>query len=226
MAFDYEAETRQHYQDDDAAADYHEAFARRRDWRAWRFRLVADRERATVGALLARVPHGTVLDLPTGSGKLAPLLAPLGVRVTACDLSPNMLAIARREYAAAGLQGARFEVCDAERIGATLGERFDVAVCLRLMHRVPPEVRRGILRELAAAAGHAIVSFGIETRWHAARRRIRQRLFGGGADRLCYASLAAVRTELAEHFDLIEGRRILPLLSQEWVFLGRSRRSE
>jgi SAM-dependent methyltransferase len=224
MAFDYEAETRKHYQDDAAAADYHEAFARRRDWRAWRFRLVAGRERAAVGALLARVPHGTVLDLPTGSGKLAPLLAPLGARVTACDLSPNMLAIARREYAAAGLGDARFEVCDAERIGATLNERFDLAICLRLMHRVPAAVRRGILRELAAAAGHTIVSFGIETPWHAARRRIRQTLFGGGADRLCYASHAEVRAELAEHFELIEARPILPLLSQEWMFLLEPKR--
>jgi 2-polyprenyl-3-methyl-5-hydroxy-6-metoxy-1,4-benzoquinol methylase len=224
MAFDYEAETRKHYQDDAAAADYHEAFAKRRDWRAWRFLLVAARERAAVGALLDRVPHGTVLDLPAGTGKLAPLLAPRGARVTACDLSPNMLAIARREYATAGLADARFEVCDAERIGATLSERFDVAVCLRLMHRVPAEVRCGILRELAAVAGHTIVSFGIETPWHAARRRIRQGLFGGGADRLCYAPLADIRAELAEHFELIEARGILPLLSQEWLFLLRPKR--
>lgn len=224
MGFDYEAETRKHYQDDATAADYHEAFAGRSDWRAWRFRLVADRERAAVAALLARVPHATVLDLPAGSGKLAPTLASLGAHITACDLSPNMLAIARREYAAAGLAGTRFEVCDAERIGATLAERFDVAVCLRLMHRVPAGVRRGILRELAAAAGHTIVSFGIETAWHAMRRRLRQRLFGGGADRLCYAPLPAVRAELAEHFELIEARRVLPLLSQEWVFLVKPKR--
>ncbi len=223
MAFDYEAETRKHYQDDAAAADYHEAFARRRGWRAWRFRVVAGRERASVGALLARVPHGTILDLPTGSGKLAPLLAPTGARVTACDLSPNMLAIARREYAAAGMADARFEVCDAERIGSTLGGRFDVAVCLRLMHRVPAPVRRGILRELAAVAGHTIVSFGVETAWHALRRRIRQALFGGGADPLCYAPIAAIRAELAEHFEVVEARRILPLVSQEWVFLVRPR---
>jgi 2-polyprenyl-3-methyl-5-hydroxy-6-metoxy-1,4-benzoquinol methylase len=161
MAFDYEAETRKHYQDDATAADYHEAFASRRGLRAWRFRVVAGRERALVGALLSRVPHGTVLDLPAGTGKLASLLAPLGARVTACDLSPNMLAIARQEYAAAGLSDARFEICDAERIGATLGGRFDVAVCLRLMHRVPAQVRRAILRELAGMAGHTIVSFGI-----------------------------------------------------------------
>ena len=222
--FDYERETRRHYQDDAVAADYHEAFAKARGWRGLRFRAVAARERAAVGAMLARVPHATVLDLPAGSGKLAPLMRRLGARVTACDLSPNMLLLARREYAAAGVREAAFAECDAERLADTLGGRFEAAVCLRLMHRVPPEARRRILAGLAAVADHTVVSYGVETGFHALRRRLRGRLLGGGTDRLCYAPLAEILAEVGGRFEVLGRAWVVPWLSQEMVLLLRPKR--
>ncbi len=223
--FDYERETRRHYQDDAVAADYHGAFAEARGWRGLRFRAVAARERAAVGELLERVPHATVLDLPAGSGKLAPLMRDLGARVTACDLSPNMLALARREYAAAGLAETTFAECDAERVTETLGGRFEAAVCLRLMHRVPPEARRRILAGLAGAADHAVVSYGGETGVHALRRRLRGGLLGGGTDRLCYAPLAEILAEVGERFEVLGRAWVMPWLSQEIVLLLRPKRA-
>ena len=221
MAFDYKQRTKGYYQSADVAVAYHAAFAGARGWRTFRSRSVAARERAVVAHLLQRVPHGQILDLPAGTGKLAPVFAAVGGAVVACDISAPMLEIARREYPAAGCANVVFRICDAEQITATLGRRFDVAVCLRLLHRVPSDVRGRILAELAACADHAIVSMGIETAYHRARRQVRTWFFGGGTDALCYDSLGAVRTQLKTHFDILARKSILPGLSQEMIFLLR-----
>jgi hypothetical protein len=132
-----------------------------------------------------------------------------------------MLEIARREYAAAGCANVVFRVCDAEQITTTLGQRFDVAVCLRLLHRVPSDVRSRILAQLAACADHAIVSMGIETGYHRARRHVRSYFFGDGTDPLCYERLGTVAAQLKTYFDIVARKSILPGLSQEMIFLLR-----
>jgi 2-polyprenyl-3-methyl-5-hydroxy-6-metoxy-1,4-benzoquinol methylase len=221
MAFDYQQETKSHYQSTEVADAYHAAFAGAGGWRTVRGRVVAARERAVVARFLQRIPHGRILDLPAGTGKLAPVFAALGAAVVACDVSAAMLEIARREYPAAGCADVDFRICDAEEITRTVGQRFDVAVCLRLLHRVPSDVRNRILAELAASADHAIVSMGIETGYHRARRHLRSWIFGDGTNPLCYESLSAVETQLKSHFHILARTSILPGLSQEMVFLLR-----
>jgi 2-polyprenyl-3-methyl-5-hydroxy-6-metoxy-1,4-benzoquinol methylase len=222
MTFDYQRDTREYYQNAAVATAYHAGFAGAGGgWRTLRFRAVADRERAAIAAFLRRVPHRRILDLPAGTGKLAPVFAALGGSVVACDIAGAMLEIAQQEYAAAGCVDADFRICDAERLTATIDERFDVAVCLRLLHRVPVEARQRILAELAACADHAIVSMGIESGYHKVRRHWRSRLLGGGASALCYDSSATVRSQLEAHFEILATRWVLPGLSQEMVFLLR-----
>ena len=226
MAFDYQRQTKDHYQEPAIAGSYHAAFAGARGWRTLHSRTVAARERAMVAEFLRRVPHGRVLDLPAGTGKLAPVFAALGASVVACDISVSMLAIAREEYAAAGCRDVVVRTCDAEQITATLRERFDAAVCLRLLHRVPSDVRARILAELSAAADHVIVSMGIESGYHRARRHLRSRLVGGSADALCYEPLSAFERQLAVDFHVLAQRWILPALSQEMAFLLRPKDRE
>ena len=221
MAFDYQQKTKGHYQSTDVASSYHAAFTGDPGWRTLRGRVVASRERAAVADYLQRVLHDRILDLPAGTGKLAPVFAALGGAVVACDISAQMLEIAQREYPAAGCTDVVFHICDAERITVTLQQRFDVAVCLRLLHRVPSDTRARILAELAASADHAIVSMGIETGYHRARRHARKWIFGGGTDALCYEPLSVTETQLERHFKILSRKSILPGLSQEMVFLLR-----
>jgi SAM-dependent methyltransferase len=225
MAFDYQQETRRHYQSAEVANAYHAGFAGAGGWRTLRGRVVAARERAVVAQFLRRIPHGQILDLPAGTGKLAAVFAALDAAVVACDVSAAMLEIARREYPAAGCTKVDFRICDAEYVAKTLAQRFEVAVCLRLLHRVPSDVRDRILAQLAASADHAIVSMGIETGYHRARRHVRNWLFGDGTDRLCYDSLDAVEAQLNSHFQILARRSILPGLSQEMIFLLRPSRA-
>lgn len=216
--FDYSSEMKEHYKSDDVAEDYHKAFS---DDGSWRHQLIANRERNAVSTLLERVPNSTVLDIPTGTGKLAPVFAEHGSNVLACDISENMLEVAEAEYESAGVDESRFRVCDAEEITDTIDESFDVAVCLRLLHRVPTDTKHKILSELGSVADHVIASTGVETQFHSIRRGVRQRVLGGDERGHCYESPAATQEIFSDGFEIVASKKVLPVLSQEQVFLLR-----
>lgn len=224
MSFDYERDTRAFYQDDATARRYDEMFTAPRGWRNLPSRVVARRERRAIAAALARVPHASALDLPTGTGKLAGVFAALGTRVVAADVSASMLARARAQYASAGA-AADCRVLDAGDLSVLAPNAFDVVVCLRLLHRVPPALRARMLREFARVAPFALVTFGIETRYHRTRRAVRAALFGGRRAPLCFCSRAEAEDELAVTFDVLSSAWIAPAVSQEMLFALRARRA-
>jgi len=225
MDFDYERDTRKFYQDEATAQRYHAMFMSPSGWRNLPSRVVAQRERRVMRDLLARVPHRSALDIPAGTGKLAGVFASLGTRVVASDISSSMLRQAEAEFARAGHSQVDFRVADAADLGEFANGAFDVVACLRLMHRVPSSLRARMLQEFARVAPWAIVSFGIENGFHALRRRTRAAIFGGQRDTLCFCSLAEACAELAPHFDIVEKTWIAPALSQEMIFLLRSKRT-
>ena len=220
QAFDYAHDTK-HFYSDEVAADYHRALTEIGGLRGFRVRLVADRERALVRRFVLRVPHRTVLDIPAGTGKLAPLFKESGSAVTACDISESMLAIGRSVYKAAGHAQVEFRTCDAEQINSTLGRHFDLAVCLRLLHRVPWEVKERVLAELARVADHVVLSAGVDSPYHRLRRTVRGALLGGDPRALGAEPIAALRRLIGHYFHIVDFARVLPVLSQEVVFLLR-----
>lgn len=220
MNFDYERDTRRFYQNDTTAQRYHEMFVSSNGWGNLPSRVVARRERRVVEGLLAQVPHRTALDMPAGTGKLAGIFAALGTQVVASDISASMLKVAESEYVRIGYDHVSFQVADAMDLGDFVGDgEFDVAVCLRLMHRVPPSLRKTMLGELASVASHAIISFGIENGFHAMRRNLRAAVFGGLNDSLCFCSMAEAQAELDPMFEIVKHVWIAPALSQEVIFL-------
>ncbi|MBN8736555.1 MAG: class I SAM-dependent methyltransferase [Xanthomonadales bacterium] len=219
MNFDYERNTRKFYQNDATAQRYHQMFVSSKGWRNLPSRVVARKERRAIETLLAQVPHRTALDMPAGTGKLAGIFATLGTQVVASDISASMLKVAEAEYAGIGYDRVSFRVADASDLGDFGNKAFDVAVCLRLMHRVPTSLRRTMLGELAHVASHAIVSFGIENGFHAMRRSVRASVFGGSNDSLCFCSMAEARAELEPMFEIARHVWIAPALSQEVIFL-------
>ncbi|MFV2091133.1 MAG: class I SAM-dependent methyltransferase, partial [Pseudomonadales bacterium] len=57
------------------------------------------RELACIRRAIASIPEGvTVLDLPTGTGRLIPMLLEHGVRVIAADYSEHMLSAAESYF--------------------------------------------------------------------------------------------------------------------------------
>lgn len=77
----------------------------------------------------------TVLDVGCGTGSLSIIVAGLGHRVTAIDVSPSMISFAQTKAATQGLQ-VEFHVMDAAspRLGH---QRFDVILCRHLLWTLP-----------------------------------------------------------------------------------------
>jgi ubiquinone/menaquinone biosynthesis C-methylase UbiE len=68
-----------------------------------------------------------VLDIGTGDGRLAWLIAPIARSVVGLDPDPEGIHQARREARRRGLDNARFEVSTGQALGVGR-ERFDTAV--------------------------------------------------------------------------------------------------
>ena len=94
-----------------------------------------------------------MLDVGTGTGRAALLLARGGAQVTGVDASEEMLAIARQRAAETGADDRRFSA--ATRTRSSFADRsFDAVVSLRvLMHtpRLAALRRRAVPRRRAAA---------------------------------------------------------------------------
>ena len=112
----------------------------------------------------ARSRTGTMLDVGTGTGRAALLLARGGARVTGVDASEEMLADRAPARGRAARQGARSSA--ATRTRSTFADRsFDVVVSLRVLMHTP---RLAALRRRAVprrrSAGDRRLSVGDERR--------------------------------------------------------------
>lgn len=103
--------------------------------------------------LLEVSPGEHALDVCTGTGELALLLARAGARVTAVDLSPDMLAQARKK---AGAYDIHFLQADATQLPFP-DQTFDVSTVYMGLHCMPGAARRAVLRELARVTRRQVV---------------------------------------------------------------------
>jgi 2-polyprenyl-3-methyl-5-hydroxy-6-metoxy-1,4-benzoquinol methylase len=97
--------------------------------------LVARSQARVLANMVGRIQEREILDVGTGTGRVALLLAHGAARVTAVDASEEMLAIARQR-AEAELVNVRFERGDAHAL-AFRDRSFDVVVSFRLLMHAP-----------------------------------------------------------------------------------------
>lgn len=134
-------------------------------------RLIADTQERTIAEFLAPLEGRRILDVGTGTGRAAIALARRGARVTGMDASPEMLQVARRRAAEAGVgdgaeatAGVTFVRGDAH--GLDFPDRsFDAVVCLRVLMHTPDW--RASLAELCRVAAGRVV-FDYPSLWSAA----------------------------------------------------------
>jgi SAM-dependent methyltransferase len=115
--------------------------------------LVASTQARVLANMIGRIKDRTIVDVGTGTGRAALMLALGGAKVTAVDASDEMLDVARRRAAANGVT-VNFQHGDAHAL--RFGDRtFDVAVCLRVLMHAPDW--RQCMSELCRVAERLVI---------------------------------------------------------------------
>ncbi|MBF0395184.1 MAG: class I SAM-dependent methyltransferase [Desulfobacterales bacterium] len=157
---DYEQDTLNAYRTPERAANYKRFHTA--DWTWGRF--VTCLEQRAIARELARYnwsPSDQLLDIPCGTGVLGKLLHQFPFRIVASDISAEMMAIARTEYPVSKLVS-----CIQADVTNTpfLRRSFECVITIGFLHRVPWEIKRNTLREIAELSNRvAIISCSVDT---------------------------------------------------------------
>jgi len=99
-----------------------------------------------------------VLDVGCGGGLLAEALARAGAGVTAIDLAPAMIDVARLHAAESAL-AVDYRLSSAEQVAAAEPAGFDVVTCMEMLEHVPePAAMTATLAQLLRPGGALFVS--------------------------------------------------------------------
>jgi 2-polyprenyl-6-hydroxyphenyl methylase/3-demethylubiquinone-9 3-methyltransferase len=99
-----------------------------------------------------------VLDVGCGGGLLAEALVRAGARVTAIDLAPAMIEVARLHAAESAL-AVDYRLSSAEEVAAAEPAGFDVVTCMEMLEHVPePAAMTATLAQLLRPGGALFVS--------------------------------------------------------------------
>ena len=91
-----------------------------------------------LGYIAARVPlrDAAVLDVGCGAGLLSEALAQAGAKVTAIDLAPNLLKVARLHGLESGIK-VDYRESPVEALAAEMPAAFDAVACMEMLEHVP-----------------------------------------------------------------------------------------
>jgi len=118
----------------------------------------------------------TVLDLPCGTGRFSEVLLEEGFKVIGIDISQAMLEVAKRKLERFG---PRFEtrVADVRELARMESQRYDVALCARVLMHFPLEEQISFLRSVAELTRRQVVfTQSLSTPYQRLRRRIKRLL--------------------------------------------------
>ena len=132
---------------------------------------------AALGALLQSQPLGRLLDVGTGTGRMAELLEPLATGVAALDNSPEMLRLARARLQ--HLAPGRIELVQGDFAALPFAESsFDTVLFHQVLHyaQAPETVLAEAARVTRAGGRIAIVDFAAHDREELRDRHAHARL--------------------------------------------------
>lgn len=218
-SFNYNKDTRLKYQDTEYAQQYHKEYFEKLSLKNFAPKIIAWRECSLIAKMLrsCSTEPKKILDIPCGTGKLASVLSKFSsASKVAADISTQMVAVARNFYA--GVPGFRGFI-RADLTSAPFEDNtFDCVICLRLFHRVPPELRKMMMTELARMSrSYVIISFGVSGTIQNMRLALKKSLFNNLT--VPYPAESGEILQLAKDLNLRVERisSVLPLFSAEII---------
>lgn len=217
MTYEYDKDTRQAYRHVEKARAYKNFHTRDLNWArfsTWRERVIV--QGALAGCGLS--PQAKILDIPCGTGVLGGILQEFPNPVVAADISREMMELARAEYAFPHFIG--FIQSDITQTPFRPGD-FPCIVILGLMHRLPAEIRKKVLAEIATLkARHVIISFSIDSTGQRLKQRLIKKLKPSHSSAPVPATYQDIVLEVNEAgFKVMHIHQVFPLLSAEIILV-------
>ncbi len=208
---DYERDTLNAYQTPERAYAYKRYNTINWSWA----RFVTGFEQRAIARELARYKWASsdqLLDIPCGTGILGKVLHQFPFRIVASDISAEMMALARPEYPA-----DRLVDCVQADITDTHFPRgsFACVITLGFLHRVPREIKRAALREIAALSSRVvIISCSVDTPLQRLKHAVLSRVKRNHVPAPCPTPLKEIIAECESHgFRVARAFMAVPVLS-------------
>jgi len=159
----------QHYKTPEIAKNYDEE-----RFSGLRGKMYIALEKRALRKAFADVPAGsTIVDLPTGTGRIAEFLLEEGYRVMGMDVSPAMLEVAQERLARFGDRFST-QVTNAFELDDT-APKFDAALCARVLMHFPIDNQGEFLRGVSNLTdGPIIFTQSYVTLYQRARQMIKK----------------------------------------------------
>lgn len=172
-------------------------------------------ERGAIRAAFTEIPKDTlVLDVPSGTGRLAEELLESGYKVYGVDISEAMLEVARRKLTRFG---DRFQTAaaDVRELAKTKHEKYDATLCARVLMHFPLDEQITFLKSVVSLTrGRVVFTQSYSSPYQRFRRKIKKLL--GHQVPSVYPITEEDLQKLLQESGLLEIRRhrIVPFISE------------
>ena len=179
--------------------------------------------RALLRAFRSAPAGSRILDIPCGTAQYSWFYAAQGYRVTASDVSPQMIEVASkpRETVAPGLQ-PKFEVADIFNLHFATNS-FDIAVSIRLFHLLNRSERIVALGQMAKVSDLVVVDYSHKCSLKHFSRVVRYRLGLRKEPRQRFSRADLIKEVGEAGLELRDLIWVAPGLSEIWLAILRKK---
>jgi len=166
------------------------------------------------------VPPAQIIDVPTGTARLAIDLANIGYDVTGLDISNKMIEQGRKKLQNTPIENkVKFEVGNGESLPFQ-DATFDCSVSLRLFGHVPPDTRCNILKELSRVSkSHVVIAYYGK---HTLQTLLRKKSRAKRQVPWYPVNNKEIQDELKEaNLKIIKTKWLIPLLSETIIVIAK-----
>lgn len=221
---DYEKETRSAFRNSSKAKTYKEQYTKGMKWARftmWRERMCV--KKALKQCNLKR--DDKVLDIPCGTGLLFSVFSKFPFYIVASDISSEMMSLTREDRKEINLSG----LVQADITSTPFAnETFTCVITNGLMHRVPIDIKRKALKEIASLSNRFIIaSYCIDSRLQRVKKRLIKMVLPAHIPAPAPAPLQDIINEFnSNELYVRKMYRIVNFLSAEVLFLLEKRQTQ